>query len=247
MTKKTILIYALMASVVLASSPAKQGVIPSLKVIQQTQLMGESYQQGGLVAKMQRVKSANIAAAASGSRDLREDVYMSFPVILGSYTDYDDLDTTVSMLQQELFDGPWPTITMAEHYEQMSYGQFHLSGNVYGWYELSSESDLYEGSQSEPYDNGFNDPPGGTGEFLRESLDQADLEIDFTQYDNDGPDGIPNSGDDDGYVDAAFFVHSGSGGEGGGPYIWSHVGSTLDGGTVLMPPTIWGPTASPFV
>ncbi|NQV14107.1 M6 family metalloprotease domain-containing protein [bacterium] len=222
MLKKLTLIYFSILTVLLASSPAKPGVIPSEKVRQYTSIMGADYAQGGLVAKMQGIRESNIQLAKSGDRDSREDVYMSFPVILGSYRDYDDQDTIVSMLQQELFDGPWPSPTMAEHYEEMSYDQFHLSGTVYGWYEMGSNSEFYEGSQTEPYDNGFNGPPGGCGEFLQEALTQSDLEIDFTQYDNDGPDGVPNSGDDDGYVDAAFFVHSGRGGEGGGPYIWSH-------------------------
>jgi len=214
--------HILILSIVLGSTPAKPGVIPSEKVKQQFEIMSESYTQGGLAAKMQRVKAANLEAAANGTRDLREDVYGSFPVILGSYTDSDDNQNVVEQLQQELFEGPWPTITMTEHYEQMSYGQYHLSGTVYGWYELSHESEFYEGSQTSPYDNGFYGPPGGVGDFMTESLNQADLEIDFTQYDNDGPDGIPNSGDDDGKVDATFFVHSGRGGESGGPSIWSH-------------------------
>ena len=222
MYKFMILILSMGISALYASSPAKPGIIASDKVIQSTFLMGQEYQKGGLAAKMRSIREANIQHAENGTRDLREDVHMSFPVILGSYTNVNDPVGVVSDLQAELFDGPWPSITMAEHYEEMSYGQFHLSGTVYGWYEMSQVASYYEGSQTEPYDNGFTDPPGGVGSFLKETLDQADLEIDFTQYDNDGPDGVANSGDDDGVVDAAFFVHSGPGGEGGGPPIWSH-------------------------
>jgi len=217
MIYKIVALSILIFTIAQGSSPAKPGVIPSERVKQQTALMSESYTQGGLAAKMQRVKAANLQAAERGTRDLREDVYMSFPVIMGSYNNSNDQDTVARMLQKELFDGPWPTATMAEFYEQMSYGQFHLSGNVYGWYELSNASSYYEGD-----DNGFSAPPGGTGDFLRESLDLADVLVDFSQYDNDGPDGVANSGDDDGYVDAAIFVHSGRGGEGGGTGIWSH-------------------------
>ncbi len=222
MLRKLIIINAIGLASVLASSPAKPGIVASDKVIQFTSRMAGDYAQGGLVEKMQRIKESNIQLAKSSSRGVREEVFVSFPVILGSYPNYNDLDTVVSKLQYELFDGPWPTVTMAEHYAEMSYGQFHLSGTVYGWYDLSSSSDFYEGSQSEPYDNGFNGPPGGAGAFLQETLDSSDADIDFSQYDNDGPDGIANSGDDDGYVDAAFFVHSGRGGETGGAYIWSH-------------------------
>lgn len=198
----------------MAITPAKPGVVPSEGVIEQAAIMAETYKQGGLAAKMQRVKAANLEAARNGMRDLREDVYGSFPVIMGSYVDSDDSPNVVDQLQRQLFDGPWPTITMAEHYEQMSYGQYHLSGTVYGWYELSQTGFHYGG-----IDNGWD---GGVGDFLTESLDLADVEIDFTQYDNDGDDGIPNSGDDDGRVDATFFVHSGRGGETGGAHIWSH-------------------------
>jgi len=222
MLTNLLLINFTVVTTLLALSPPKPGIIPSSKVQQYQAIMSADYHSGGLVTMMQRVKQSNIDQAANGERDFRDDVYVSFPVILGSYADENDLDTVRTMLQYELFDGPWPSVTMAEHYEEMSYDQFHLSGSVYGWYALDNNGEYYEGSQSEPYDNGFNGPPGGAGAFLKDALDLADPEIDFSQYDNDGPDGIPNSGDDDGFVDATFFVHSGRGGEGGGPYIWSH-------------------------
>ena len=38
----------------------------------------------------------------------------------------------------------------------------------------------------------------------------------------DGPDNVPNSGDDDGTVDLVMFVHPNEGGECGGSEIWSH-------------------------
>lgn|GEM_PF-5209802 len=49
-------------------------------------------------------------------------------------------------------------------------------------------------------------------------LPLVDSRINFSAYDNDGPDGIPRSADpehsdDDGYVDALFIVHAGWGGE----------------------------------
>jgi M6 family metalloprotease-like protein len=42
-------------------------------------------------------------------------------------------------------------------------------------------------------------------EFTLDVLDQADSLFDFGLYDNDGPDGVPNSGDDDGSVDLLIF------------------------------------------
>ena len=40
----------------------------------------------------------------------------------------------------------------------------------------------------------------------REIIQAVDDDIDLGRYDNDGPDGLPNSGDDDGYVDFLFIV-----------------------------------------
>ncbi len=45
---------------------------------------------------------------------------------------------------------------------------------------------------------------GDFGRFNLEILSQADADADFGRFDNDGPDGMPNSGDDDGYVDVVF-------------------------------------------
>ena len=47
---------------------------------------------------------------------------------------------------------------------------------------------------------------GGYGRLVLEVLEQADAEIDFSLFDNDGPDGVPASGDDDGAVDLLFVV-----------------------------------------
>jgi len=48
--------------------------------------------------------------------------------------------------------------------------------------------------------------PGSFGAFNRDILSQADGDIDFALFDSDGPDGIANSGDDDGVVDAVFII-----------------------------------------
>lgn len=42
--------------------------------------------------------------------------------------------------------------------------------------------------------------------FVTSVLDSVDKKYDLGKFDNDGPDGIPNSGDDDGYVDYVFLV-----------------------------------------
>ena len=47
---------------------------------------------------------------------------------------------------------------------------------------------------------------GKFGVFTLDILEQADEDLDFSQYNNDGPDGIPNSPDDDALVDALFMM-----------------------------------------
>ena len=54
------------------------------------------------------------------------------------------------------------------------------------------------------------------------ALNGVDGGTDFGQYDNDGPDGVPNSGDDDGFVDFIAIVHPEGGGECGNSNLWSH-------------------------
>jgi len=62
------------------------------------------------------------------------------------------------------------------------------------------------------------------GEYMVDALQRVDATVNFAQYDNDGPDGVPNSGDDDGYVDVAVFqyteIAASCGGTGTGP--WPH-------------------------
>jgi M6 family metalloprotease-like protein len=142
----------------------------------------------------------------------------SFPVLLGAFPNRPapfDPDS----LRRELFAGPWPTGTLADYYEEVSYGALAVSGLVTGWVTTSHPDTYYEGSS-----NGLLPNDARTGDFIKELLDANDAAVEFGDFDNDGPDGIPNSGDDDGYADLAVFVHSESGGECGGSSdnIYSH-------------------------
>jgi M6 family metalloprotease-like protein len=151
------------------------------------------------------------AAAATGVRYV--------PVLLGDTADRAGTNAAAT-LEAELF-GTWPSGSMTDYYQQVSYGQFAVTGDVYGWYRLPQNATYYEGSYG---CNGLCSWPQCAGRFVYDLIVLADAAgVDWGQYDNDGPDGIPNSGDDDGYVDTVFIVHSGDGGEcGGNNHIWSH-------------------------
>jgi M6 family metalloprotease-like protein len=98
----------------------------------------------------------------------------------------------------DLFDADRPG-SFSHFYRTMSFDQLRISGVV--------APRPYTSQQ--PASAYLSDDPlrsGGYGAFCREILEQVDREMDLTRFDNDGPDGIANSGDDDGYVDAVFFI-----------------------------------------
>ena len=83
--------------------------------------------------------------------------------------------------------------SLTHFYREMSRGQFELTGEVLPrWYASRSKAEAYA--------------TGGFGRFAREVLQAVDADVNLGRYDNDGPDGVPNSGDDDGAVDFVFIV-----------------------------------------
>ncbi len=148
------------------------------------------------------------------------------PVLAGIYADKPAPDWPVTDLVDELFSLDYGATnplgqpgSMREHYRDMSYGTFDLQGGVFGWFPLPEPGLFYTGD-----DNGLGTSAasGEAGAFIRHTLQAADPTLDFRIYDNDGPDNVPNSGDDDGTVDLVMFVHPNEGGECGGSEIWSH-------------------------
>ena len=95
-----------------------------------------------------------------------------------------------------LFDQSLPG-SFVHFYDEMSKDQLRLGGRVLeARYASSGPASDYVATTA-----------GAFGDFARfnlEIVDQADRDEDFGQFDNDGPDGVPNSGDDDGYVDVVF-------------------------------------------
>ena len=87
--------------------------------------------------------------------------------------------------------------SFAHFYREMSGGRLVIDGRVLPRrYRSLQSADAYLAETPGTL--------GGYGRFNSEILIQADEDIDFGLFDNDGPDGAPNSGDDDGYVDIVF-------------------------------------------
>jgi M6 family metalloprotease-like protein len=178
-----------------------------IKVVERIKRNREAVQRGIMTISEAQLEGGTVV---SGTRTI--------PVLTGKYANTGADPYSVSTLQQELFDGPWPTGTMKDYYHEISYNNLTVDGTVFDWFTVSNNDTYYEGPL------GCNGICGSarTGEFLKELLDANDGVVDFGQYDNDGPDGVPNSGDDDGYVDFVAFVHPEIGGECGNYNIWSH-------------------------
>jgi len=188
------------------------------------------------IGKTQRVKRAREAYTpqpGSGGLDfatLPTDIQQTMvvsgtlevAVIMIKYANTGADPYPTSALQAKLFDGPNPTGTMSEFYSEMSYGNLNMTGTVYpvspsGWVQALQNDTYYEGGQ-----NGLHPCVSRTGQLILEALQATDPTVDFGKYDNDGPDGIANSGDDDGFVDFVAIVQPEIGGECGTRNIWSH-------------------------
>jgi M6 family metalloprotease-like protein len=96
--------------------------------------------------------------------------------------------------------GPY---SVARYYREVSLGSLSFSGATTPWIRLPrSRASYVDGDPATVWQR--------YGEFARDLLQRADAIVDWRRYDNDGPDGMPNSGDDDGAVDIAVLLQPGS-------------------------------------
>jgi len=183
---------------------------------------------------------------------------LAIPVVLGLYVEIPEPPIPYTELQEELFTGPWASGTLHDYYGEVSFGLLDVGGNVFDWVFLSQVEVYYTGGIGRGLSPGLS----RTGEMIKEILDALDPTVDFGSYDNDGPDGYPNSGDDDGFVDILIVVHPTIGAEcNNSLHMWSHSwiysgwpasggqpyatnDGAAGGGTVLIDDYIIGPALS---
>lgn len=188
---------------------------------------GAQLSQGQLSA----MNTAGIAEVLDG--DLR------IPVVFISYSDSSVSDTTPVVGDTANFrpvffsptpqsDVPARPYSLKTFYEQLSNGHLQVDGQLYGW--IRTPLTFAAVGQN---CNAIIDPctisqiRAGLGAMLKaglDSLNSSHIQVDWGQFDNDGGDGVPNSGDDDGVVDFVTFIHPSLGGECGGSSnrIWAH-------------------------
>jgi len=145
----------------------------------------------------------------------------AFPMVLGLFSDTPTTPFPLSEVQAEFWDGPNSHYkTIPDFYDEISSGMVALTGVTYPWVQTSLTQEAVTDDN-----NGFGSL-ARTPEFIIQIVQgHDDGSVDWGQFDNDGPDGVPNSGDDDGYVDILVVVHPTPGGEcnsSNGDRIWSH-------------------------
>ncbi len=147
------------------------------------------------------IRHGNAALQANSFGQFAVTGTLRVPVLPGYFSGA-SAPVTTATLQNQLFDSN-PTGTIGQYYSEVSYGQFTVDGDVFAWVPLAYNNPYYAGSS-----NGTDPLYARIGELILELLTARDGTVDFGQYDNDGPDGVPNSGDDDGFVDLLCVLHN---------------------------------------
>ncbi len=130
-------------------------------------------------------------------------------VILADFEDNpaDTASYPPSYFEDFLFSvGTRPGGSLRDYYLENSYGTLDVTGAVTSWMRMPQLYSYYVAGR-----RGFGSYPMNAQGLARDAIQAADWEVNYANFDNDGPDGVPDSGDDDGYVDAVFIVHAGPG------------------------------------
>jgi immune inhibitor A len=107
--------------------------------------------------------------------------------------------------------GEADTVSLRDYYLEASYGRLDVTGDVVGWYRMPHPYDYYPGAHSGLCTGCY---PHNARALAADAVQAAlDDGVDFTRFDNDGPDGVPGSGDDDEILDGLLVVYPGYGAE----------------------------------
>ncbi len=118
-------------------------------------------------------------------------------------------------------------ISLREYYRANSRGRLVISGHATTWLEMPHSYDYYANGEA---GLGFGNYPRSSQRLAEDAMAAAYQHFggNLAYFDNDGPDGIPSSGDDDGYIDAVTVIVPGVGAElvcgdqGNCDRLWAH-------------------------
>lgn len=150
----------------------------------------------------------------------RRPVSGRFPLLLipALFADSREPHVDPADLRRILFDGPSSEGTLPEFYREASRGLLEVQGTVTPWVRTGITMRDAAGDR---------DGHGFIGDsiraYVKAAVRAADAFVDYGEFDNDGPDGIPNSGDDDGIVDGLSVEFLEVAGSCGGPAPWPHL------------------------
>lgn len=174
-------------------------------------------------ARQQALRAGNLAALNTGAQVVAGTI--SVPVLPIQFANV-AAPYPASSYQTTLFATPAQTwaYSIRTFYTEASRGRLTLDGVVLPWVTADSNDTYYEDGC-----NGIgvlsNCPHGGLrlGELLLEGLQKSDDgTVDWGAFDNDGPDELPNSGDDDGVVDFVAFLQPEVDGACSTTNLWAH-------------------------
>ncbi|MBW3572293.1 MAG: M6 family metalloprotease domain-containing protein, partial [Gemmatimonadetes bacterium] len=140
---------------------------------------------------------------------------MRMVVIMTLFSDSPEPPFSTEITHQQLF-GQNPLGSLTDYYREISGGRVTLTGNVLPWVRTGVTRAATVGTEM-----GLG-ADARIGDYVVDALKRVDATVNFAQYDNNGPDGIPNSGDDDGYVDVAVFQYTEVAASCGGTGPWPH-------------------------
>ncbi|MEO8453391.1 MAG: immune inhibitor A domain-containing protein, partial [Gemmatimonadota bacterium] len=200
---------------------------------------------GELNARPRFAISANGRAGSSSATAVTGSFFV--PVIPIAYKDA-GLPFPESDYQTLLFSTAAPNnrpYTLKTFYEELSRHRIQMSGRLFDTATMDSTGAFYEDGCNGigVVNNCPSRPLSRFGLMIIAALDSISnrpgADTVWNDFDNDGPDGIPNSGDDDGVVDFVTFLHPTVGGECGTKGIWAHrfVVSAWNGGSPYVTKT----------
>ncbi len=159
-----------------------------------------------------------LAPEAAAARGAALTGTLRVPVIPVRYVDVPEPFPHTALAERLFGEGSADTVSYSSYWREVSGGLLEVTGMVAPWVKLSGSTSHYLSGGQHGWGN-F----GRIVDFREEALALADSSLDFGEFDNDGPDGIPNSGDDDGYVDFVAFLYAlPCPGDGRAGAIWPH-------------------------
>lgn len=185
--------------------PPLKGVTPLANFNQLKSVIEKDYSKG-YYAEKTALKELMMDKKGFNKTTLETDTVFAL-TLLGRYTDTQPIYST-QQFQTKLFDGPSPTGTLTQFYNEISYNQLHMTGSCLGWYPVPGNMESYLEN------NGLS--VNGGARFVYELVQTADNSINYANYiQYYDAQNRPHIG----FIAA---VHTGSDAAAGGHNIWSH-------------------------